>query len=257
MGEIIMVTTVEPTCHTTVKDMVKIQEALVYTVHATDMDTDTHAVDLTTTVTAMDTSETMDTHQAPHVEMVCTCTMMTTVVIAMTIAEDMVTWTVTTTDMVIHVMEIITVTTVEPTCHTTVKDMVKIQAALVYTVHATDMDMDTHAEDLTTTVTAMDTSETMDTHQAPHVVMVCICIWTIIAVIAMTTVVDTVTWTVTTTDMVIHATEIIMVMIAEPTCHTTVKDMVKIQAALAYTAHATDMDTDTHAEDLTTTVTAM
>merc|ERR1712142_679346 len=206
---------------------------------------------------AMDTSETMDTHQAPHVVMVCTCTMMTTVVIAMTIAEDTVTWTVTTTDMVIHVMEIITVTTVEPTCHTTVKDMVKIQAALVYTVHATDMDMDTHAEDLTTTVTAMDTSETMDTHQAPHVVMVCICIWTIIAVIAMTTVVDTVTWTVTTTDMVIHATEIIMVMIAEPTCHTTVKDMVKIQAALAYTAHATDMDTDTHAEDLTTTVTAM
>merc|ERR1712042_124123 len=162
---------------------------------------DTHAEDLTTTVTAMDTSETMDTHQAPHVVMVCTCTMMTTVVIAMTIAEDTVTWTVTTTDMVIHVTEIITVTTVEPTCHTTVKDMVKIQAALVYTAHVTDMDMDIHAEDLTTAVTAMDTMETMDTHQAPHVEMVCTCTMMTIVVTATTTVVDMVTWTVTTTDM--------------------------------------------------------
>merc|ERR1712142_312081 len=201
--------------------------------------------------------ETTDTHQAPHVVMVCTCTMMTTVVIAMTIAEDTVTWTVTTTDMVIHVTEIITVTTVEPTCHTTVKGMVQIQAALVYTAHVTDMDTDIHAEDLTTAVTALDTMETMDTHQAPHVVMVCICTWTITVVTAMTTVEDTVTWTVTTTDMVIHVMEIIMVMIVVPTCHTTVKDMVKIQAALVYTAHVTDMDMDTHAEDLTTAMTAM
>merc|ERR1712142_728613 len=227
--EIITVTIVEPTCHTTVKDMVKIQAALVYTAHATDMDMVTHAEDLTTTVTAMDTSETMDTHQAPHVVMVCTCIWTIIAVIAMTIAEDTVTWTVTTTDMVIHVTEIIMVTIVEPTCHTTVKDMVKIQAALVYTAHVTDMDMDIHAEDLTTAVTAMDTMETTDTHQAPHVVMVCICTWTITVVTAMTTVEDTVTWTVTTTDMVIHVMEIIMVMIVVPTCHTTVKDMVKIQ----------------------------
>merc|ERR1712142_464190 len=229
----------------------------VYTAHATDMDMDTHVEDLTTTVTAMDTSETMDTHQAPHVEMVCICIWMIIAVIAMTTVVVMDTWIVTTTDMVIHVTEIITVTTVEPICHTTVKDMVKIQAALVYTAHATDMDTDTHVEDLTTTVTAMDTSETMATHQAPHVVMVCTCTWMTTVVIAMTTVEDTVTWTVTTTDMVIHAMEIITVTTVEPTCHTTVKGMVKIQAALVYTAHATDMDTDTHVEDLTTTVTAM
>jgi hypothetical protein len=67
--------------------MVKIQAALVYTAHATDMDMDIHAEVLNTTVTATDTSEIMDTHQAPHVVMVCTCTMMTIVVIAMTIAE--------------------------------------------------------------------------------------------------------------------------------------------------------------------------
>merc|ERR1712142_594781 len=108
-----------------------------------------------------------------------------------------------------------------------------------------------------TAVTATDTMETMVTHQAPHVVMVCICTWTITAVTAMTTVEDTVTWTVTTTDMVNHVTEIIMVTIVEPTCHTTMKDMVKIQAVSVYTAHATDMDMDTHAEDLTTTVIAM
>merc|ERR1712142_970680 len=136
---------------------------------------------------ATDTSETTDTHQAPHVEMVCTCTMMTIVVIATTTVEDMVTWTVTTTDMAIHVTEIITVMTVEPTCHTTVKDMVKIQAALVYTAHATDMDMDIHAEDLIMTMIATDTSETTDTHQAPHVEMVCTCTMMTIVVIAMTT----------------------------------------------------------------------
>merc|ERR1712142_228876 len=170
--EIIMVMIVVPTCHTTVKDMVKIQAALVYTAHVTDMDMDTHAEDMGTAVTAMDTMETMDTHQAPHVVMVCICTWTITVVTAMTTVEDTVTWTVTTTDMVIHVMEIIMVMIVVPTCHTTVKDMVKIQAALVYTAHVTDMDMDTHAEDLTTAMTAMDTMETMDTHQAPHVVMV-------------------------------------------------------------------------------------
>merc|ERR1712142_609819 len=198
-----------------------------------------------------------DTHQAPHVEMVCTCTMMTTVVIAMVTAEDMVTWIVTTTDMVIHVTEIITVTIVVLICMLTAVEMISHHQASEYTAHVTVMDMDTHVEDLTTTVTAMDTMETMDTHQAPHVVMVCICTWMIIVVTAMTTVEDTVTWTVTTTDMVIHVTEIITVTTVEPTCHTTVKDMVKIQAALVYTAHVTDMDMDTHVEDLTTTVTAM
>merc|ERR1712142_1228290 len=193
-----MVTIVEPTCHTTVKDMVKIQAALVYTAHATDMDTDIHAEDLTTTVTAMDTSETMVTHQAPHVVMVCTCTMMTTAVIATTTVEDMVTWIVTTTDMVIHVTEIITVTIVVLICMLTAVEMISHHQASEYTAHATVMDMDTHAEDLITTVTATDTSEITDTHQAPHVEMVCTCTSMTTVVIAMITVEDMDTWIVET-----------------------------------------------------------
>merc|ERR1719309_1236449 len=209
---------------------------------------DTHAVDLITTMIATDTSETTDTHQAPHVEMVCTCTTMTIVVIAMTTVEDMVTWIVTTTDTVIHVTEIITVMIVVPICMLTAAEMISHHQASEYTAHATVMDMDIHAEDLITTMIATDTSETTDTHQAPHVEMVCTCTMMTIVVIATTTVEDMVTWTVTTTDMAIHVMEIITVMTVEPTCHTTVKDMVKIQAALVYTAHATVMDTDIHAE---------
>merc|ERR1712142_285559 len=193
-----MVTTVEPTCHTTVKDMVKIQAALVYTAHATDMDMDTHVEDLTTTVTAMDTSETMVTHQAPHVVMVCICTMMTTAVIATTTVEDMVTWIVTTTDMVIHVTEIITVTIVVLICMLTAVEMISHHQASEYTAHATVMDMDTHAVDLITTMIATDTSEITDTHQAPHVEMVCTCTWMTTVVIAMITVEDTDTWIVET-----------------------------------------------------------
>merc|ERR1711970_200826 len=165
---------------------------------------DTHAVDLITTTIATDTSETTDTHQAPHVEMVCTCTTMTIVVIAMTTAEDMVTWIVITTDMVIHVTEIITVMIVVPICMLTAAEMISHHQASEYTAHATVMDMDTHAEDLIMTMTATDTSEITDTHQAPHVEMVCTCTTMTIVVIAMITVEDMVTWIVTTTDMVIH-----------------------------------------------------
>merc|ERR1712202_75539 len=98
-----------------------------------------------TTVTATDTSEITDTHQAPHVEMVCTCTTMTTVVIVMITVEDMVTWIA------------------EPICTLTVETALKAQATLMYTAHATVMDTDTHVVDLNTTVTATDTSEDMVT----------------------------------------------------------------------------------------------
>merc|ERR1712212_1145672 len=100
---------------------------------------------------------------------------MTTVVIAMTTVEDMVTWIVTTTDMVIHVTEIITVTIVVPICMLTAAEMISHHQASEYTAHATVMDMDTHAEDLIMTMTATDTSEITDTHQAPHMEMVCTC----------------------------------------------------------------------------------
>jgi len=91
-----MVTIAEPICTLTVEIALKVQATLMYTAHATVMDMDTHVVDLNTTVTATDTSEITDTHQAPHVEMVCTCTSMTTVVIAMITVEDMDTWIVET-----------------------------------------------------------------------------------------------------------------------------------------------------------------
>merc|ERR1711970_1500484 len=159
---------------------------------------DTHAVDLITTTIATDTSETTDTHQAPHVEMVCTCTTMTIVVIAMTTVEDMVTWIVTTTDMLLHATEIITVTTVVPICMLTAAEMISHHQASEYTAHATVMDMDTHAVDLITIMIATDTSETTDTHQAPHAEMVCTCTSMTTVVIAMITVEDTDTWIVET-----------------------------------------------------------
>merc|ERR1712142_293124 len=123
---------------------------------------------------------------------------MTIVVIAMTTVEDMVTWIVTTTDTVIHVTEIITVTIVVPTCMLTAAEMISHHQASEYTAHATVMDMDTHAEDLITTMTATDTSEITDTHQAPHVEMVCTCTSMTTVVIAMITVEDTDTWIVET-----------------------------------------------------------
>jgi len=91
-----MDTIAELTCTLTVEPLLKVQATSMYTAHATVMDMDTHAEDLNTTVTATDTSEITDTHQAPHVEMVCTCTWMTTVVIAMITVEDTDTWIVET-----------------------------------------------------------------------------------------------------------------------------------------------------------------
>merc|ERR1739838_292755 len=111
----------------------------------------------------------------------------------------------------------------------TVEAMMKVQATLMYTAHAEVTDMDTHAEDLTTTVTATLTSETTDTHQAPQVVMDSTCTTTITVMIAVTTVEYMDTWIVEATEMTSH------------------------HQASEYTVHAEDTDMDTHAEDLTTT----
>merc|ERR1712042_61390 len=205
--------TVVPTCTLTAMEMTSHHQASEYTAHAEDMDMDTHAEDLTTTVTATLTSETMDTHQALQVVMDSTCTTTITVVIAVTAVEYMDTWTVVATDMDIHATEITTDMTVVPTCTLIAMEMTSHHQASEYTVHAEDMDMDTHAEDLITTVTATLTSETMDTHQAPQVVMDSTCTTTITVVIAVTTVEYMDTWIVVATDMDIHTVEATMVVI--------------------------------------------
>merc|ERR1712142_622776 len=107
-----------------------------------------------------------------------------------------------------------------------------------------------------TTVTAMLTLETTDTHQAPQVVMVCTCTTTIIVVIAATAAEYTDTWIAVATDMDIHATEITTDMTVVLTCTLTAMEMTSHHQATEYIAHAEDTDMDTHAEDLTTTVTA-
>merc|ERR1739838_168220 len=131
----------------------------------------------------------------------------------------------------------------------TVEAMMKVQATLMYTAHAEVTDMDTHVEDLTTTVTATLTSETMDTHQAPQVVMDSTCTTTITVMIAVTAVEYMDTWIVEATDMDTHAVEATMVVTAVLTCMPTAEVMMKVQATSMYTAHAEDMDMDTHAVD--------
>merc|ERR1712042_376068 len=210
---------------------------------------DTHAEDLTTTVTATLTSETTDTHQAPQVVMDSTCTTTITVMIAVTTVEYMDTWTVEATDMDIHATEITTDMTVVPTCTLTAMEMISHHQASEYTAHAEDTDMDTHAEDLTTTVTATLTSETMDTHQAPQVVIDSTCTTMITVMTAVTTVEYMDTWIVEATDMDTHAAEATMVVTAVLTCMPTAEVMMKVQATSMYTAHAEVTDMDTHVED--------
>merc|ERR1719219_840312 len=111
------------------------------------------------------------------------------------------------------------------TCMLTVEDTMKVQATLMYTAHAEVTDMDTHAEDLTTTVTAMLTSETTDTHQAPQVVMDSTCTTTITVMIVATVVEYMDTWIVVATDMDTHATEITTDMTVVPTCTLTAMEM--------------------------------
>merc|ERR1711936_1177330 len=162
------------TCMPTAEVMMKVQATSMYTAHAEVTD--------------------MDTHQAPQVVMDSTCTTTITVMIAVTTVEYMDTWIVVATDMDTHATEITTDMTVVPTCTLTAMEMTSHHQASEYTVHAEDMDMDTHAEDLTTTVTATLTSETMDTHQAPQVVMDSTCTTTITVMIAVTTVEYMDTW---------------------------------------------------------------
>merc|ERR1712042_348405 len=138
--------TVVLTCTLTAMEMTSHHQASEYTAHAEDMDMDTHAEDSIMTVTATLTSETTDTHQAPQVVMVCTCTTMITVVIAATTVEYMDTWIVVATDMDIHATEITTDMTVVPTCTLTAMEMTSHHQASEYTAHAEDTDMDTHAE---------------------------------------------------------------------------------------------------------------
>merc|ERR1712142_1394136 len=133
------------TCMLTVEIIMKDQATSMYTAHAEDMDMDTHAEDLTTTVTATLTSETMDTHQAPQVVMDSTCTTTITVMIAVTTVEYMDTWIVVAMDMDTHATEITTDMTVVATCTLTAMEMTSHHQASEYTVHAEDMDMDTHA----------------------------------------------------------------------------------------------------------------
>merc|ERR1712142_840289 len=128
------------------------------------------------------------------------------------------TWIVVATDMDTHAVEATMVVTVVLTCMLTVEVMMKVQATSMYTAHAEDTDMDTHAEDLTTTVTAMLTSETMDTHQAPQVVMDFTCTTTITVTIAVTAVEYMDTWIVVATDMDTHAVEATMVVTVVLTC---------------------------------------
>merc|ERR1712142_1172411 len=146
------------------------------------------------------TSEIMDTHQAPQVVMDSTCTTTITVVIAVTTVEYMDTWIVIATDMDTHAVEATMVVTVVLTCMLTAEITTQDHAMLMYTAHAEDTDMDTHA-----VMTATLTSETMDTHQAPQVVMDSTCTTTVTVVIAVATVEYTDTWTVVATDMDTHA----------------------------------------------------
>ena len=86
------------------------------------------------------------------------------------------------------------VTIAEPICTLTVEPLLKVQATSMYTAHATVMDMDTHAEDLNTTVTATCTSEIMDTVHQLHAETASTCTTMDTVVTVMTTAVDMVTW---------------------------------------------------------------
>jgi len=86
----------------------------------------------------------------------------------------------------------------ELTCTLTVEPPLKVQATSMYTAHAMVMDMDTHAEDLNTTVTATDTSEIMDTVHQLHAETASTCTTMDTVVTVMITAEDMVTWIVET-----------------------------------------------------------
>merc|ERR1712174_132638 len=67
---------------------------------------------------------------------------------------------------------------------------------------------------------------------------------------------DTDTWIAEAMLTVPHAEEATSTSDAEPTYMLTVKDRIRLHQASEYTAHATDADTDTHAEELKSEITA-
>merc|ERR1712042_236081 len=145
--ETTMVVIVEVTCTLIAEIITQDHATSMLTAHAEDTDTDTHAEDLITTVTATLTSETTDTHQVHHVVMDSTCTTTVTVVTAATTVEYMDTWTVIATVTDTHVVEATMVVIVEVTCTLIAEIITQDRAMLMYTAHAEDTDMDTHAVD--------------------------------------------------------------------------------------------------------------
>merc|ERR1712179_651726 len=180
--EATMVVIVEVTCMLIAEIITQDHATSMLTAHAEDTDMDTHVEDSTMIVTATLTSETTDTHQAPHVVMDSTCTTTVTVVTAATTVEYTDTWTVIATDMDTHAVEATMVVIVEVTCTLIAEIITQDHATLMLTAHAEDTDMDTHAVDTDTVMTATLTSETTDTHQAPHVVMDSTCTTTVTVV---------------------------------------------------------------------------
>merc|ERR1712142_294757 len=166
------------------------------------------------------------------------------------------TWTVIAMDMDIHAVETTMVVIVEVTCTLIAEIITQDHATSMLTAHAEDTDTDTHAEDLITTVTAMLTSETMDTHQVHHVVMDSTCTWAVTVVTAATTAQYTDTWTVIATDMDTHAVETTMVVIVEVTCTLIAEITTQDHATSMLTAHAEDTDTAMIVEPSATQTTA-
>ena len=75
----------------------------------------------------------------------------------------------------------------------------RLHQASEYTAHVTDVDTDTHAEELTTATTATDTSVTTEPHQAHHVDQDSESTATDHVTIVMITAEDTDTWIAVTT----------------------------------------------------------
>merc|ERR1712142_19948 len=184
------------------------------------------------TVTAMDISETTDTHQVHHVELDSEYTSTVTVVTVAITVEYMDTWTVVTTDMDIHTVVTTMVVIVEATCTPIVVPTLEDHATLTLTAHAVDMDMDTHAEVMIMAVTAMDISETMDTHQVHHVVLDSEYTSTVTVVTVAITVEYMDTWIAIVTDMDIHAVVTTMVVTVVVTCTLIVVPTLEVHATL-------------------------
>merc|ERR1712003_159304 len=176
--------------------------------------------------------------------------------IVMITAVDTDTWIAEAMLTVPHAEEATSTSDAEPTYMLTVKDRIRLHQASEYTAHATDVDTDTHAEISITATTATDSSVNTDPHQAHHATPDSESTATDHVTIVMITAVDTDTWIAEAMLTVPHAEEATSTSVAEPTYMLTVKDRIRLHQALEYTAHATDADTDTHAEISITATTA-